>query len=219
MSQASLESYRATGVVVGVRLIDGNLPTSCAECTARNGTVLSLSDATAANYFDPQSEGLLLHPHCTVVLAPLTDPSQMRLPTSTAPEAPAGMMADPPVQPKPEAKADINPVCWRCGHRLAALLTRPWALKCSKMPRRQRAEVDLSAVISSKPEYRQYRRTQIAEMADWQPGFDMTDVSVSEADRKAGSPKVGDKIARNPANHEDRWLVAADYFAANFESC
>jgi hypothetical protein len=24
-------------------------------------------------------------------------------------------------------------------------------------------------------------------------------------------------IARNPANHEDRWLVAAEYFAANFE--
>lgn len=66
-------------------------------------------------------------------------------------------------------------------------------------------------------EYRQYRRTQIAEMADWEPGFDMTDVSISEPDRKAGSPKPGDRIARNPANHEDRWLVAADYFAANFE--
>jgi hypothetical protein len=66
-------------------------------------------------------------------------------------------------------------------------------------------------------EYRQYRRTQIAEMADWEPGFDMTDVSISEADRKAGSPKPGDKIARNPANPEDRWLVAADYFAVNFE--
>jgi hypothetical protein len=24
-------------------------------------------------------------------------------------------------------------------------------------------------------------------------------------------------IARNPANHDDKWLVAADYFAANFE--
>lgn len=66
-------------------------------------------------------------------------------------------------------------------------------------------------------EYKRYRRTQIAEMADWHPGFDMTDVSVSAAEQKAGSPKVGDKIARNPANHEDRWLVAADYFAANFE--
>jgi len=66
-------------------------------------------------------------------------------------------------------------------------------------------------------EYRQYRRTQIAEMADWEPGFDMTGVSVSAPDVEAGSPKVGDKIARNPANHEDRWLVAAAYFEVNFE--
>ena len=67
-------------------------------------------------------------------------------------------------------------------------------------------------------EFKQYRRTQIAEMADWQEGFDMTDVSVSAPDKAAGSPKAGDKIARNPANHADRWLVAADYFAANFEA-
>jgi hypothetical protein len=65
--------------------------------------------------------------------------------------------------------------------------------------------------------FRQYRRSQIALLADWHPGFDMTGVSVSDADRAAGSPKQGDKIARNPANHDDRWLVAADYFAANFE--
>lgn len=67
------------------------------------------------------------------------------------------------------------------------------------------------------PEYRKYRRTAIAEMADWTPGFDMTDVSVSAEDQKAGSPKAGDKIARNPANHADRWLVAAAYAEANFE--
>ncbi len=66
-------------------------------------------------------------------------------------------------------------------------------------------------------EYRRYRRIAIAEMADWHPGFNMLGVSVSETDWKAGSPKVGDKIARNPANHEDRWLVAADYFTENFE--
>ena len=65
--------------------------------------------------------------------------------------------------------------------------------------------------------YRKYRRTQIAEMADWEPSFDMTDVSVSVVDRAAGSPKSGDKIARNPANHDDKWLVAAGYFEANFE--
>lgn len=66
-------------------------------------------------------------------------------------------------------------------------------------------------------EYKKYRRTQIAEMADWHPGFDMTDVSVSIPDTTMGSPKEGDKIARNPANHEDKWLVSAAYFAANFE--
>lgn len=66
-------------------------------------------------------------------------------------------------------------------------------------------------------DYKRYRRTQIAEMADWELGFDMAGVSVSEVDRDAGSPKAGDKIARNPSNHADRWLVAAAYFAANFE--
>jgi len=67
------------------------------------------------------------------------------------------------------------------------------------------------------PIYKQYRRKQIAELADWGPGFDMTGVSISAADLKNGSPKLGDKIARNPANHNDRWLVAEDYFIANFE--
>ena len=66
-------------------------------------------------------------------------------------------------------------------------------------------------------EFKQYRRKQIAELADWLPGFDMTGVSISLADLQAGSPKPGDKIARNPANHDDRWLVAAKYFSDNFE--
>jgi hypothetical protein len=66
--------------------------------------------------------------------------------------------------------------------------------------------------------YNQYRRKQIAELADWSLDFDMTGVSVSDADKAAGSPKPGDKIARNPVNHADRWLVADDYFAANFEA-
>lgn len=36
-------------------------------------------------------------------------------------------------------------------------------------------------------------------------------------DKEAGSPKTGDMIARNPKNHADQWLVAAQYFADNFE--
>lgn len=65
--------------------------------------------------------------------------------------------------------------------------------------------------------YNKYRRTQIAEMADWIEGYDMTNVSVSAPDKANGSPKLGDKIARNPANHDDKWLVAKTYFEANFE--
>ena len=66
--------------------------------------------------------------------------------------------------------------------------------------------------------YKKYKRTAIAEMAEWTPWFGMYGVSVSDADSENGSPKPGDMIARNPENHDDRWLVAADYFATNFES-
>ena len=66
-------------------------------------------------------------------------------------------------------------------------------------------------------EYRRYRHKKIAEMADYEPGFDMTDVTISIADLEAGSPKLGDRIARNPLDHHDRWLVEAKYFSENFE--
>lgn len=66
-------------------------------------------------------------------------------------------------------------------------------------------------------EYTQYRRSAIAEMTPWNPDFDMTGISVSAPDVAAGSPKDGDMIARNPKNHADKWLVAAQYFADNFE--
>lgn len=65
--------------------------------------------------------------------------------------------------------------------------------------------------------FTRYRRTQIAELRPYSVADDLTGVSISEADRKAGSPKPGDMIARNPANHADQWLVSAAYFADNFE--
>jgi hypothetical protein len=65
--------------------------------------------------------------------------------------------------------------------------------------------------------YRRYRRNNIAELRAYWPGENMTGISVSDADRAAGSPKSGDMIARNPDNHADQWLVAAAYFAANFD--
>jgi hypothetical protein len=66
-------------------------------------------------------------------------------------------------------------------------------------------------------EFTKYRRKQIAELRPYQPGESMDGISVSKEDIAAGSPKAGDMIARNPANHKDMWLVAAAYFAANFE--
>jgi len=65
--------------------------------------------------------------------------------------------------------------------------------------------------------FRQYRRKQIAELRPWMEGDNITGISVSAEDTKAGSPKAGDMIARNPKNHADQWLVAAQYFADNFE--
>jgi hypothetical protein len=66
-------------------------------------------------------------------------------------------------------------------------------------------------------DFKQYRRKQIAELCPWDEGMALTGVSISPADTEAGSPKAGDMIARNPKNHADRWLVAAAYFADNFE--
>jgi len=62
-----------------------------------------------------------------------------------------------------------------------------------------------------------YRRRQIAELRPYEAGESLEGISVAIVDREHGSPKAGDMIARNPKNHRDQWLVAADYFAENFE--
>lgn len=66
-------------------------------------------------------------------------------------------------------------------------------------------------------EFTQYRRKQIAELRPYIEGEDVSHVSISQEDAKAGSPKRGDMIARNPKNHADQWLVAHAYFLDNFE--
>lgn len=67
-------------------------------------------------------------------------------------------------------------------------------------------------------DFQQYRRKQIAELRPYVPGEDLSDrVSISATEKEAGSPKPGDMIARNPKNHADQWLVAAQYFTDNFE--
>ena len=42
-------------------------------------------------------------------------------------------------------------------------------------------------------------------------------VTMSEADRKNGSPKAGDMIARDSKNPNDQWLVSQAYFDENYE--
>ena len=66
-------------------------------------------------------------------------------------------------------------------------------------------------------EFARYRRKQIAELRPYVPGEDLSGVSINPEDAKAGSPKPGDMIARNPKNHADQWLVAEQYFKDNFE--
>lgn len=71
--------------------------------------------------------------------------------------------------------------------------------------------------MSTWDDFNQYRRKQIAELRPYVSGEDIRLISVSGEDAKAGSPKPGDMVARNPKNHKDQWLVAAQYFADNFE--
>lgn len=67
-------------------------------------------------------------------------------------------------------------------------------------------------------EFKPYQRRQIAELRPYVQGEYLgARVSISVADREAGSPKPGDMIARNPKRHDDQWLVSAAYFEDNFE--
>jgi hypothetical protein len=66
--------------------------------------------------------------------------------------------------------------------------------------------------------WKQYKRKGLSEMRPYIQGEVLPPcVSISEADLKNGSPKVGDMIARNPKNHDDQWLVAEKYFNDNLE--
>jgi hypothetical protein len=62
-----------------------------------------------------------------------------------------------------------------------------------------------------------YRKKQLAEMRPYVVGEPTASIAINEVDRAAGSPKAGDMIARNPANHADVWLVAAQFFADNYD--
>jgi hypothetical protein len=66
-------------------------------------------------------------------------------------------------------------------------------------------------------EFKQYRRKGLSELRPYVPGESLSGVSVNDEDVRAGSPKPGDMIARNPKNHNDQWLVSEKYFKDNLE--
>lgn len=66
-------------------------------------------------------------------------------------------------------------------------------------------------------EYKQYRRKGLSELKPYVEGETLEGVSISQADKDNGSPRVGDMIARNPKDHTNKWLVAEKYFLENLE--
>ena len=67
------------------------------------------------------------------------------------------------------------------------------------------------------PRFTQHRQRTVKYMRPYEPGEDVSHVSISEPDLANGSPKQGDWIATNPSNPGDEWLVAAAYYDENLE--
>ena len=61
--------------------------------------------------------------------------------------------------------------------------------------------------------YKNYRKKNVQPMRPYEPGEDLTGVSVNTED----TPEIGGMIAINPQNQEDRWYVAKKLFDDNYE--
>jgi hypothetical protein len=67
-------------------------------------------------------------------------------------------------------------------------------------------------------EFTLYRRNRnTTEMRPWVPGEDMKGVTISAEDKKAGSPKDGDMIARHASKADEKWLVSRQDFSDGYE--
>lgn len=58
-----------------------------------------------------------------------------------------------------------------------------------------------------------YRKTAMQPMRPYEPGEDLTGVSVNAED----TPGPGGMIAINEDNPADQWYVAADFFRKNYQ--
>lgn len=66
-----------------------------------------------------------------------------------------------------------------------------------------------------KPEFKKYRRIEIAELRPYIPHEDLKDVSVSNRDEPLTDS--GGMIARNPRDHKDQWYINGQYVRRNFK--
>lgn len=57
------------------------------------------------------------------------------------------------------------------------------------------------------------RKKAVQPMRPYEPGEDLTGVSVSKED----TPELGGMIAMNPKNNADQWYVAKTFFEENYE--
>ncbi len=62
-----------------------------------------------------------------------------------------------------------------------------------------------------------FKKKTIQPMYPWKPKTNMNGVSVSQADKDNGSPKLGDMIAYNPDDLNDKWLVAEAFILDNYQ--
>lgn len=62
-----------------------------------------------------------------------------------------------------------------------------------------------------------FRKSSLQEMEPWFAGFAMEGVSISQADKDNGSPRIGDMIAVNPYDRSDMWLVSEEFFKEHYE--
>ena len=60
--------------------------------------------------------------------------------------------------------------------------------------------------------YKDYREKKVQPMRAYEPGENMTCVSVNKED----TPGLGGMIAVNPNNPEDRWYVSKQFFEDNY---
>lgn len=62
--------------------------------------------------------------------------------------------------------------------------------------------------------YQLFQKTAKQAMRPYEPGEDLTGVSVSAED----TPEPGGMIAVNPDNPADKWYVAKDFVEKNYEA-